>query len=61
MALYQSELVKDEVTRNSAAAAVPTQKLSFKNRQDSRLNSFVTLDNPGDNTIMNCEGGSNSF
>jgi hypothetical protein len=57
MALYQSEMAKAEALRNSAAPVV-SQKLSFMHAKESRLNSFVTLENPGDASY---EGGTNSL
>ena len=55
MALHQSEMAKAEAMRNSAAA-VSNQKLSIMRGQESHLLSFVTLDNPVDNTINYGEG-----
>ena len=46
MALYQSELAKNNDMRKSAATAGSRKKMSIMRGQESHLMSYVTLDNP---------------
>lgn len=57
MALYQSELAKNNDMRKSAATAGSRKKMSVIQGEGSHLMSYVTLENPNEQ-FMNLDGGS---